>query len=94
MDLSAKVLYDDKDVKIRESGITIKCYYFPIGTSKRIPISKIKDVEFINSSSSRIWGTGTFEYWFALDSKRMGYESFIAIDNGSSVKPAFTCTNN
>lgn len=38
MDLSAKVLYDDKDVKIRESGVTIKTYYFPFGTSKRIPI--------------------------------------------------------
>ena len=44
MDLSAEVLYNDKDVKIRASGLTIKCYYFPLGTSKRIPIADIIDV--------------------------------------------------
>lgn len=41
-----------------------------------------------------MWGTGTFEYWFALDKNRFDYDCFIAIDNGDSLKPAFTCTNN
>ncbi len=94
MDLSAKVLYDDKDVKIRESGVTIKCYFFPFGNSKRIPIDRIKDVYLIKKNIYRLWGTGTFEYWFALDSKRFDYNCFIAIDNGSSMLPSFTCTDN
>lgn len=74
--------------------MTIKTYYFPFGTSKRIPISDIKDVYLVNETSLRLWGTGTFEYWFALDKKRMDYDSFIAIDLGDGIKPAFTCTNN
>jgi hypothetical protein len=94
MDLSAKILYNDKDVKIRESGVTIKCYFFPFCNSKRIPLSTIIDVHLVNKDSYRIWGTGTFEYWFALDSKRFDYHSFVVIDNGSSMKPAFTCTDN
>jgi hypothetical protein len=48
MDLTSPVIYNDKDIKIRESGLTIKCYYFPISTSKRIPITEIRDVELIN----------------------------------------------
>jgi hypothetical protein len=42
--LESKVLYDDKDVKIREQCVTIKTYYFPMGNSKRIPIEEIRDV--------------------------------------------------
>jgi hypothetical protein len=38
------VLYNDKDVKVRQQCVTIKTYYFPFGTSKRIPIADIKDV--------------------------------------------------
>lgn len=28
MDLEAPILYNDKDIKIRESGLTIKFYFF------------------------------------------------------------------
>ena len=48
----------------------------------------------VNESSGRIWGTGTFEYWFALDSDRLKKSNFIAVDHGHSIKPAFTCTDN
>lgn len=74
--------------------MTIKTYYFPFGTSKRIPIDTIRDVYLVNESSSRVWGTGAFDYWFALDKNRMDYSCFIAIDTGENMKPAFTCTNN
>lgn len=88
------MLYNDKDVKVREGCVTIKTYYFPFGTSRRIPIDSIRDVCLIKEASSRVWGTGSFDYWFALDKNRMEYECFIAIDTGESMKPAFTCTNN
>ena len=60
MDLLAPILYNDKDIKIRESGLTIKNYFFPIATSKRIPLQEIRNVELIQETSGRIWGTGTF----------------------------------
>jgi hypothetical protein len=59
--LNSKILFNDKDVKVREECITIKNYYFPIGTSKRIPINEIKDVYLVEESNLlRIWGTGDF----------------------------------
>ena len=48
MDLNAPVIYNDKYVKIRSSGVTIKSYYFPFGNSKRIPLEEIKDVQHIH----------------------------------------------
>ena len=68
MDRTAPVVYNDKDIKIRESGITIKSYYFPLGIAKRIPLDKIKDVELVTERVGRIWGTDDFEYWLPFDS--------------------------
>lgn len=36
-----KILFEDKDVKITDRMLIIKCYYFPIGTSKKIPLRDI-----------------------------------------------------
>ena len=94
MDRTAPVVYNDKDIKIRESGITIKAYYFPVGIAKRIPLDKIKGVELVTAKVGRIWGTDDFDYWLPFDSDRIKRDSFIVVDNGSSMKPAFTCTNN
>lgn len=44
MSNQSEILYEDKDVKITKTHLTIKWYYFPIGTSKVIPISKITKV--------------------------------------------------
>ena len=35
-----------------------------------------------------------YDTWLALDTKRAQSEGFILLDNGSSLKPAFTCTDN
>ncbi len=68
-------------------------YYFPTCTSKRIPISEIRSIQLIEGVPERIWGTITFDYWFPLEKDRTHHECFIAVDNGSSLKPAFTCTD-
>ena len=70
MNLKAKVLYDDKNVKIRESGVTIKSYYFPFCVSKRIPLTEIKDVQHIHHDLNVKWGLNEYDTWLALDSHR------------------------
>jgi hypothetical protein len=40
-----QVLYDDSLVKLDLDGLTIRRYYFPLGTSKRIPYAQIKGVQ-------------------------------------------------
>lgn len=67
------MLYQDSFVSMSEQDITIKWYYFPIG-SKTVALSDIERVEARSSSlvngKWRIWGTGSPRVWYALDLKR------------------------
>ena len=55
--LRSKVLYDDENIKIREKCITLKKYYFPICTSRRIPIDEITKVERVDVDfTGKMWG--------------------------------------
>lgn len=42
--MRSKVIYDDENIKIREKSVTLKKYYFPIFTSRRIPMDEIESV--------------------------------------------------
>ncbi len=46
------VFYDDGLVALGHDGITMRRYYFPFGTSKRIPYARIRNV--------REWRMGPF----------------------------------
>lgn len=92
----SKVLYEDKDVKITEKEVIIRCYFFPFGNSKHIPYHKIKSVDMKNFAwKGKLWGMNVTEwgYWMPGDLNRWDYNKFIAIETGSSVTPCFTCTN-
>lgn len=39
-----EILYEDKDVRITNKEVVIKWYFFPIATSKKIPLKKITRV--------------------------------------------------
>ena len=89
-----EVLYEDKDVVIREDMVIIKCYFFPFGNSKKIPYSKIKRVDMKKFAwKGKIWGMNVTEwgYWMPGDLSRWDYDKFIAVETGSSVTPCFTC---
>ena len=53
-----KILFEDKDVKITNQYVYIKWYFFPIGTTKKIPIADIKKVEKreLGWAKARLWG--------------------------------------
>lgn len=74
--------------------VIIKCYYFPIGTSKKIPFKDIAKVEVrdLGMARMRLWGMDAMAwgYWLAGDIKRCSRDQFIAIYTGKSITPSFT----
>ena len=69
-----KIVYEDKDVRITEKYVVIKWYFFPIATSKKIPLSKIQKVERRNLGFAkyRLWGMdiAAWGYWLPGDKDR------------------------
>ena len=76
------ILYQDDKIICDEDGVTIRGYYFPLGTSKRIHYGDIKKLEKytmgINSGKYRYWG-GTPKYWLNLDWKRHNKSTAIVL---------------
>lgn len=74
--------------------VTIKCYYFPIGTAKRIPLKDIQKVEVrdLGMAKLRLWGMDlmAWGYWLPGDCARISRDQFIAIYTGKSIVPSLT----
>ncbi|MDI1475814.1 hypothetical protein [Polyangium sp. y55x31] len=87
------VLYEDKHVVCDDDALTIKRYYFPLG-SKRIPYDEIRRVDDTSmgwlTGKLRLWGMGPAPYWFHLDMERPGKDRCIVLDRGGVVKVALT----
>jgi hypothetical protein len=88
------VLYEDAHVVCDEDGLTIKRYYFPLATEKRIPYADIRRVEEHRMGALtgqwRIWGMGPAPYWFHLDWTRPRKDRAIIVDRGSWLKVVVT----
>ncbi|MGO8948612.1 MAG: hypothetical protein ACLQUY_13315 [Ktedonobacterales bacterium] len=89
------VLYDDGLVQLDSSGLTIRRYYFPFGTSKHIPYAQIKGVHQWRMGGpgtfkGRLWGSGDFQTWAPLDLRRPWKEKALILDIGTSVRPVIT----
>jgi hypothetical protein len=92
--MSKQVLYDDGLVKLDLDGLTIRRYYFPLGTSKRIPYTRIKGVQERQmgtlSGTGRLWGSSDLRHWFPLDLRRLQKEKALILDVGKWVRPVIT----
>jgi hypothetical protein len=88
------VLYDDGRVKLDADGVTLRRYYFPIGTKKYIPYRDIRLVEArpMNwlTGKGRGWGTAHPRYWLPLDTSRPKKDTLVVLDLGKTIKPGFT----
>ena len=89
-----QVLYDDGLVKLDLDGLTIRRYYFPLGTSKRIPYARIKGVQERHmgalTGKGRLWGSGDLRHWFPLDLRRPQKEKALLLEVGAWVRPVIT----
>lgn len=67
------ILYQDEKITCDEDGLTIKGYYFPLPTEKRVLYSDLEKIEYYplttHTGKYKYWG-GTFKYWLNLDWKR------------------------
>jgi hypothetical protein len=89
-----QVHYDDGLVQLDADGLTIRRYYFPLGTSKHILYSQIKGVQQRNmgtwTGKGRLWGSGDFRHWAPLDLRRPWKEKALILDLGTRVKPVIS----
>ncbi|OBK94804.1 hypothetical protein A5645_15500 [Mycobacterium asiaticum] len=87
-------LYEDANLTLDEEGITIRHYYFPFATPKRVAYSDIKGIKSEQmgwaSGKGRIWGAGDPRYWFPLDIHRGRKSTLLVIDLGKRVRPCIT----
>ncbi len=87
------ILYEDRYVVCDDVAMTIKAYYFPLG-SKRIAYSDIREVSEKNlgplGGQFRIWGMGFEPYWYHYDAQRMSKNKEIVLDLGNPVNPILT----
>ena len=87
-------MYDDGRVRVDSDGITLRRYYFPIGTAKHIRYRDIRSVDLRPMSwltgRGRLWGTSDPRYWLPLQAGRAGKHTLMVLDLGGRVSPAFT----
>ena len=86
-----EVLYRDDSLTLDEEGITIRRYYFPLGTAKRIRYSDIRgtQVETMTwlNGKARWWGTADPRGWLPLDLRRHRKDTLLVFDVDQRVKP-------
>jgi hypothetical protein len=78
-----EALYEDSGLRLDEDGITIRRYYFPLASPKRIPYSEIK-------GKGRVWGAGDPRYWFPLDIRRGSKQTLLVLELGHRVRPCIS----
>lgn len=87
------VLYEDQFIVCDEDAITIKNYFFPMG-SKRVVYEDIKSVTeeslTLLGGKFRLWGMGFIPRWYHLDLQRPTKSSEIVLDIGEPIKLALT----
>jgi hypothetical protein len=87
-------LYDDGRAVLDEDGVTLRRYYFPAGTAKRIPYQRIRRAWAQPmgwaTGKGRGWGTAHPRYWLPLDGSRPRKDTLVVLDVGGFVRPAFS----
>lgn len=92
--MARKFAYDDGRCVLDDDGLTLRRYYFPFATSKRIPYTEIRKFDARPmgwfTGKGRGWGTSNLLYWLPLDMSRPLKNTLIILDVGRRVKPAFS----
>ena len=95
-DAGAQTLYyDDGRIQLDHEALTLRRYHFPSGTSKVIPLRKIRsysaDPLGAFTHRFRVWGSSDFRRWLPLDTSRPFRSTLVTLDvEGVRFKPACT----
>eukprot|EP00293_Proteomonas_sulcata_P010332 CAMPEP_0184290226 /NCGR_PEP_ID=MMETSP1049-20130417/2559_1 /TAXON_ID=77928 /ORGANISM="Proteomonas sulcata, Strain CCMP704" /LENGTH=147 /DNA_ID=CAMNT_0026597345 /DNA_START=420 /DNA_END=863 /DNA_ORIENTATION=+ len=66
----AQVLYERGNIKVTDSGLELKCYYFPTGQKKFVQWRDVTDLESkkVNLGNCKTWGMALdFKVWWHFD---------------------------
>jgi hypothetical protein len=89
-----EALYEDAGLLLDDEGITIRRYYFPLATAKRICYSAIQGIKTKpiswKSGKGRFWGASDPRYWFPLDIHRNSKQTLLVLNVGRLVKACIT----
>ena len=93
-----KTLYQDSLITIEGDNLTLKNYYFPSLSSKKILFANVESIKVYEPSilrgKWRIQGTGDFRTWYPADSSRYKRDKiFVIIFKNKWMRSAFTVEN-
>ncbi len=87
-------LYEDAGLTLDDDGITIRRYYFPFATPKRIAYGDIQGIKAAPmgraSGKGRFWGASDPRYWFPMDFHRGSKKTLLILELGRRVRPCIT----
>eukprot|EP00193_Tetraselmis_chui_P000647 CAMPEP_0177754676 /NCGR_PEP_ID=MMETSP0491_2-20121128/2136_1 /TAXON_ID=63592 /ORGANISM="Tetraselmis chuii, Strain PLY429" /LENGTH=134 /DNA_ID=CAMNT_0019270075 /DNA_START=305 /DNA_END=706 /DNA_ORIENTATION=+ len=96
-----EILYEDKFVRVTETDVAIKKYYFPLALRKVIPGMDIESVQnaqtlgVLKMGQCKRWGMALNNIWWALDWGRddfgCGKSKHVSVVVTSSRKACFRC---
>ena len=89
------VHYADNLVELTDEALLIKHYYFPFGGPRIIRLSDIEAITAkepsLQNGQWRLWGTTTFQIWFARDLNRAQRPVIYHVEiRGQVMKVGFT----
>jgi len=92
------ILYEDKFIKITNSHIFLKKYYFPTFISKKIALTDIESVctdrEYgLNPLGYKTWGMGISMIFWAFNGFNITKNLFILKEKGASLSCGFAVEN-
>ena len=67
--LQGMSLYEDEYVRLDETSVTIRYYYFPLGGDNIILRESIQEIQALENPSifeTKMWGMGLSSVWWAL----------------------------
>jgi hypothetical protein len=89
------VSYEDAKIRLEDGTLTIRQYYFPTGTAKRVSLSEVDRIGTYDmgpwTGRLRIWGSGDLRHWFNNDLHRPAKtKAFVLHLRNRSVRPVVT----
>lgn len=89
-----EALYEDAGLVLDEDGITIRRYYFPLSTPKRVSYNKIRGIRAKPmgwaSGKRRFLGAANPRYRLPRGARRSSKPTLLILELGRWVKPCIT----
>lgn len=93
MRTTSTVHYDDGLVRVDDSGVTLRHYYFPFAIEKFVPYCDIRAVDTAVlgnwNGRWRLWGASTTDQWLPLDVMRPKKDTAVVLTI-RRISPVFT----